>query len=437
MTIAPGLPTRSARSDDPNMPILYFRELWNQMSIRGKITFPWDLTRGGCDAAGQVFTNTFTLLIAIEFFNCTSEQKALIASGVSLGQTLSVFYATYSHTLIRKRSLEAAIPTVIGGVLIICAAFNSGPAAYAVNSCLASLFLGLRTPVLTTIHRENYRTLVRGQVVSLILLVTALSSVLITLVGGTYLEGGIGRYPVLLVAMGIITIAGGIATTRFATVRTPRRPMPSPFSYFLVLKKDAPFVGVLISWFLFGMANLAMMPQRFEYVSQEQYGFSLSPGATAFVVGLVPEITRLIAVVPMGRLFDRMNFIVLRILINFFLLGFQVVFFTASSVWMLCVGSVLLGIGNAGGSVAWSLWVTKYATPNNTTKYMAMHTFFTGVRGIIGPFGGYWIAENYSIGASSWIASGLIAVSCVLLVLIETWGRKSVPHIEDIDGPSE
>jgi MFS family permease len=358
-------------------------------------------------------------LIAIEYFDCTPGQKSMIAAGNSWGLGLSVFYATYSHALIGRRNIEAAIPMFLTAAFIFLAAVAALPGSYALYACLAGLCLGLRSPLMTVIYRENYRSVVRGQVFGLILIVMALCSVLFTTLGGKFLDSGIGHYPILVMVLGVAVFAGALATLQIPSQRLARKSPPNPFSYFKVLRGNASFVAVLVSWFLFGIANLAMMPQRFEYVSQPRYGFSLSPGMTAMVVGVVPELTRILTVLPMGRLFDRMNFINLRILINVFLLAFQVIFFSAHSVWMLVLGSVMLGIGNAGGSVAWSLWVTRYAAPSETAKYMAMHTFFTGVRGVVGPYAGYWIAAQGSIPTVSWIASGFIAVSCILLVVIE------------------
>ncbi|NDF01570.1 MAG: hypothetical protein EB034_25395, partial [Verrucomicrobia bacterium] len=48
----------------------------------------------------------------------------------------------------------------------------------------------------------------------------------------------------------------------------------------------------------------------------------------------------------------------------------------------MALGAVIFGVSNAGGDVAWSLWVTKFAPPERVADYMSVHTFFTGVRGV-------------------------------------------------------
>ena len=43
------------------------------------------------------------------------------------------------------------------------------------------------------------------------------------------------------------------------------------------------------------------------------------------------------------------------------------------------------GMANAGGNVTWALWVTKLADKHAVAEYMSVHTFLTGVRGLIAP----------------------------------------------------
>ena len=85
-----------------------------------------------------------------------------------------------------------------------------------------------------------------------------------------------------------------------------------------------------------------------------------------------------------------MNFVLLRMILNL-LFGFGVLsFFITSNPWMISFGSALIGAAFAGGSIAWNLWVTKYAPPGKAGAYMSVHVSLTGIRGTIGPILGYW-----------------------------------------------
>jgi MFS family permease len=407
------------------MPKVYLLGLWNEMSGKGRNTLPWDLIRGGFEGAGNVFVGTFALLIAIQHFHCSDNLKSLIAAGSSSGLAVSFLYATYSHYLIGKRNMEAAIPLFLAAGGSFTCAWVDGPIAYSVLCFLVALLFAMRAPIMTAIYRENYKRTVRGQVFGLSVLLGALSSAMLSYFGGKYLDHGIERYRQLFVFFAFLLLGAALAVLRIPCERQRSTTLPNPLSYFSVLGKDPTFVYVLVTWFIFGLANLTLLPQRFEYVSQERYGFSLSPGMVALVVAVIPDLTRVVMVIPMGRLFDRMNFIVLRILINFFFLGYMLLYFHAGSVWLLVVSSIFLGVGFAGGDISWNLWVTKFAAPADTAKYMAMHTFFNGVRGIVGPFVGYWIARRFSVPATATFCAGLIVLSLIMLLPLVPQGAPN------------
>ena len=398
------------------MPRVYLLNLWNEMSGKGRQTLPWDLTRGGFEGAGNVFVGTFALLVAIQHFNCSDNLKSLIAAGSSSGLAISFLYATYSHYLIGRRNVEAALPLFLAAAGSFACAWVRGPVAYSILCFLVALLFMLRAPIMTAIYRENYKRTVRGQVFGFSVLLGALSSATLSYFGGRYLDHGIERYRILFVFFGFLLFGAALAVLRIPCKRQRPTKLPNPFSYFSVLGRDPTFVYVLVTWFIFGLANLTLLPQRFEYISQEKYGFSLSPGMVAIVVAVIPDLTRMVMVIPMGWLFDRVNFIVLRILINFFFLAYMVLYFHAGTVWLLVLSSAFLGVGFAGGAISWNLWVTKFATPADTAKYMAMHTFFNGVRGIVGPFAGYWIARRFSVPATATFCAGLILVSVLMLL---------------------
>ena len=126
-----------------------------------------------------------------------------------------------------------------------------------------------------------------------------------------------------------------------------------------------------------------------------------------------------------GHLFDRMNFFALRITLN---IGFAIgilTFFTSESFSGMVVGAVVFGISNAGGDVAWSLWVTKFAPPGRVADYMSAHTFLTGVRGVIAP-----VAAFYAVGEVPllWLAifnGGLILIATAMLIPEIKFGKKA------------
>ena len=85
----------------------------------------------------------------------------------------------------------------------------------------------------------------------------------------------------------------------------------------------------------------------------------------------------------------------------------------------LVIGAIIFGISNAGADIAWSLWVTKLAPPNRVADYMSVHTFLTGIRGVIAPLVAFHFVTSFSSGAMGTlggISASLILTASLLLI---------------------
>jgi len=84
--------------------------------------------------------------------------------------------------------------------------------------------------------------------------------------------------------------------------------------------------------------------------------------------------------------------------------------------WALYIGIGLHGVAKAGGNVAWSLWVTKFASADNVAEYMSVHTFLTGCRGVIAPFIAFPLAASIGPAWVGAIGAFLIFVATAMLI---------------------
>ena len=145
----------------------------------------------------------------------------------------------------------------------------------------------------------------------------------------------------------------------------------------------------------------------------------------ALLTGVIPNLARLILSPVWGYLFDHMNFFLLRVLLNF---GFAIgilTFFTSDSLTGLVIGAIIFGISNSGGDVAWGLWVTKFAPPGHVADYMSVHTFLTGIRGVLAPLIAFQVAAYYSLGGLACCSSALIVLATLMLIPEVRWKRKN------------
>jgi len=145
------------------------------------------------------------------------------------------------------------------------------------------------------------------------------------------------------------------------------------------------------------------------YSTNKDYGFSLSEKEVSLITTVIPEALFLLCILLWGRVFDRMNFYVLRAMINLFFVAGIACYFLGGGMWGLYVGIGFHGIARAGGNVIWTLWVTKFANAENVAEYMSVHTFLTGCRGVIAPFFAFRIATEMG---PHWVA--IIGISMIL-----------------------
>jgi hypothetical protein len=155
----------------------------------------------------------------------------------------------------------------------------------------------------------------------------------------------------------------------------------------------------------------------------------------ALLTGVIPNLVRLALSPVWGHLFDRMNFFALRVTLN---VGFAIgilTFFLSDTLTGLVMGAVVFGISNAGGDVAWSLWVTKFAPPPRVADYMSVHTFLTGVRGVLAPLCAFSLVAYLAPWKLAVFSAALIVAASLLLLPEVKWGRPgraSAALVEEI-----
>jgi hypothetical protein len=187
--------------------------------------------------------------------------------------------------------------------------------------------------------------------------------------------------------------------------------------------RDRVFTWTLGVWMLMGFANLMMTPMRIEYLANPRYGLVLDAQAVALLTSVIPSLARLVMGPVWGWLFDRTNFFALRMVLNVgFALGIAT-FFTGTSALGLIAGAVIFGVSASGGDLAWSLWVTKFAPAERVADYMSVHTFLTGVRGVVAPIVAFQLVTTLSLGTLSLISAGLIGVATLMLLPEVRFGK--------------
>ncbi len=409
---------------------------------RTAITYRYErlraLSAGILESAGT----TFLLLIAVRSFNAGPIAKSMIAAGGSVGLLLSPIFVSFVQAKGWATSLAAARFSIIGVMAFLVAALFPTLPFFILGSVVGMTMSAVSIPLLTQIYQENYPEQERGRFFSRTMMLRIGATALFSDIVGHAFAGRMEHFRWLLLAF-----AGAFLLSAFCFRHCPSRPLTKaggthPLRALRYAREDRLFRLTLISWMFLGFGTLLMVPLRVEFLANtEQYGVTmygqpLDEAMIAILTAVIPNVVRLTLSPVWGWLFDRMNFFVLRVILN---LGFAlgvVTFFMSNSLSGLVAGAVIFGISNAGGDVAWSLWVTKFAPPDRVADYMSVHTSFTGARGIIAPFIAFYLAaHHFSLHTLGWISAGLIC--CAILLLLpelnsKRGARPSAALVEEI-----
>ena len=397
---------------------------------RARITFRMERWRSAFGGIIETAGNTFLLLIATRVFDLGPWAKALIAAGTSVGLLVSPLVVNAARGLGLEPSRAVSFLLGLGGLSCLGVTLLPHPLIYTAGCVFALLTSTCAIPLMTQIYHDNYPSEQRGRLYSSAFMVRIGSAMVFAWIGGQILGGGssttfaspVGtslaperwRWMTGIFALAYLAAAAAVR-------RIPTRPLDAgsaihPLQGLRFVREDPVFRNALMAWMLMGFANLAMLPIRVEYLGNPRFGLGLDAARIAWLTLVIPNAARWVMSPIWGRLFDRMNFFRLRVTLN---AGFAVgiaTFFMSDTPWGLVTGALFYGISTAGGDVAWGLWVTKVAPPEHVTDYMAVHTFSTGIRGVLAPLCAFHAVQVLSPATMGWIAAAMIVAACGLLI---------------------
>jgi len=391
-------------------------------------TFRWDLLRGLFRGILTSGTQTFVLFIAIRYFHTGLFSKSLIGSAPYIGMIFSLLLFHYAATTELKKSVCASLPVVICGVLLVLSTASDSIWPYTLCVVSALILLNAIDPFVTSIYNDNYPANRRGVLYSKVVMVMVLTSVLSGFFGSSLMDKDPDFYRWVLLAMGIAGLGCAYALWHFPSHQIEVHNHTNPFSNLKIVLEDRSFGYVLLTWFIMGFANLWVLPLRVDYLASSTYGIEGSALFVATLVTIIPELMKAFSAPLLAQLFDRLNFIYLRMIINVIFGCGIAIFFLTKDPFVIAIGSVLIGIAFGGGSVAWGLWVTKYAPPGKVGAYMSVHVFLTGVRGTLGPLIGFWTVRHIGPTAIGMVSLSLMILATLMLIPEIKHGRgKNIP----------
>jgi len=412
------------------------------LAPRTALTYRYERLRAVAAGIIETASSTFLLLIAVRWYEAGAFAKACVAAGSGLGFVIAPILVARVEAARMPVAQACARLALVGAVSLVLAALVPGQALFVVASMVAIAAAGATSPLLTQIYQDNYPDHVRGRLFSRTVMIRIFTAAAFSAGAGYVLSINIGYFRVLLVAF-----ASALAFSSWCLSAVPSTPLhvsggQHPLRAFRYLRDDRVFRTTLVSWMFMGFANLMMLPLRVEYLANPKYHLEMRSDVIALLTGVVPNVARLIMSPVWGWLFDHANFFVVRMTLN---LGFAigiVSFFTSDSMAGFVLAAITFGVSVAGGDVAWNLWVTKIAPPQRVADYMGVHTFFTGVRGLVAPMVGFALVARWPMTTMGWVSAALIMTGTMFLVpdalkggLVRRAPTPAAPPMPDVGEP--
>ena len=359
----------------------------------------------------------FLLIILVRQFNGSPLDKSIISAAGTSGLLLTPLMLFVSRRLGLSAPRMLSLLLGLSSLAFFLAASVGNTALFVLLLTLGILLPSTASPLLTSIFNNNYPAHQRGQLYAQNQAIRIGTSIIFGAIAGWWINGAIHFYYLLVALFGISIGCSSYLVSQIPGNNESTPPAPI-FTCFRYLRTDALLRNTTISWMLLGFGNLMMLPLRTEYLANPRYELNLSEFEIALFVSVLPNIARLAGTYVWGRLFDTINFFTLRILLNLSFLTGVVSFFMTDAHIGLALSALIFGFSTSGGDVAWTLWVTKFAPPERVPDYMAVHTFFTGIRGLLAPITAFSLLGIMSIQTLSLLSSALILMATILLFSI-------------------
>ena len=381
---------------------------------------------------------TFGMILAVQVFSASEAAKAVFLSSPRAGMIAALLVVPL---LLRSRATvahTAAVTQLAGAACFaLAAAMPQSEAVFISGISLGFILFSLQIPLLTQLYRMNYPRERRGRLFAITSITRSLGAALFSWGGGWLLGWRMDLYPWLLWVFAAMAFMSGWLTYGLpATVwEVPESSDQRLWRSWKWVRLDRDFRTLLISWMMMGIGNLVAVALVVEFLANPKHGIGLGADEVAWLTGVVPLVARLASSYHWGVLFDRAPFFVVRITLNLITAASILVFYLGDNVWWWGAGMALTGLSLAGGNVAWALFVTKLAPEHAVAEYMSLHTFLTGIRGVISPFLAYAMIDWWSFHAMAWICAGLVASASLFIAVRRKGdrigGRDATPELSD------
>lgn len=415
------------------------RSLWNYPDSTVRLTYRSHLWMYLLTAPAMALIR-YAPFLAVKTYDA-AVWVPILAALMPASHLLAVFFA--GPIARQDKTAWVVRPSLVANLafgLIILAGAEHGW-LFALAIILTQAF---RAPIIaaqSAIFRTNYPPEARSSALSIPMAIQYAGLAVFARAAGRLFDESEGLIvPVHLLA-GVLGIAGALVFARVRTLRREgeqaagqvaaaapqpshelenRRRLPDLLTQFSVLRTNRPFLKYELSYAFFGSGFVAIQAVVPIYLARE---FDAAHTQATMAINTVPMLATALTLPLWGRLLDRYNPLLMRMLINGFWSLTPVLLFFATTIELVYAAQLIQGLVWSGSMLIWWLGVNYFARRDEVATYMTVHQTLTGLRGVITPFVGIWIAQwtGYRISMLLWF--GLMAIGTAIMVH-EVWTER-------------
>lgn len=355
---------------------------------------------------------------------------ALLMAAPEFANITSFFWAAAAHGRPKIRFINSLQVATLGMIVAIAALPRTGLGIVALAGVvmLARVFMAGVLTLRSTVWSVNYHRSERGHATGKFATVTVLVVAVAGYSLGSWLDHDPGAFRFLIPSACAIGLVGVLSYSRIRVRRHKgllrseaghgdhERPSFNPLAVPRVLRADAHYAWFQLFMFLLGTGNImvtAPLVITLRDQFQEQYGGGILATST------IPMLAIPLAIPFWARLLRARHVVVFRSIHSWVFVVAQAIILSGTVLHrmeLILIGAAVLGVGFAGGTLAWNLGHLDFAPPRRATQYMGVHVTLNGVRGLIAPFLAVGIYEGLEAehpGSGAWVFAFSI-IPCIV-----------------------
>ena len=391
---------------------------------RTRQTYRYDCIRGAFNGIIYVGLMTLALLIAIRYHEAPKWIKTFIASAESIGRLITPLTLFLGYRLKLPTARLTCIYMILTAAALIGASLAPGIAFYTTTVIITYILFAQPPQLMLHIYSQNYNKAERGSRVSTMFVLSTTAGIIISFFFGRWLNVDITSYHIQLLLMAFCALLAAAAVYRIPSTPLGKQASGSAWENFSLAWRDKLFGWLILGYVLLGIGNAMVIPIRIEYMANIAYDINASNFHITLITVVIPGASMIISTKIWGFIFDRVNFITVRLLINLCFIASFLTFFNSTDLVTLGISTMINGFAIAGGMIVWHLWVTKVAPKEKVPAYMSAHISFSGIKGLVAPAIGYLILHLLSPNAVALTASALIVLSSLMFACV--WKEKRI-----------